>query len=320
MSSNIPAGFNANAAVRFNAKYASNHLPLPAGIFADYPALAQPVDTEDFAFGVHLFQMTQNFPAASRDGKLGRNTASAMAKRYDTIDDREPYIVHNGRRRRVPQYPMQARYGVLTAFDAPNGYDIHRLGLHSSRGRSATIRRIVVHWGGINPDHLYRYMKTVSGTTTTKDDISTHFGCGPGEAFQYLDTMHKAWHAGWANAESIGVDVCQHCYPIKSAKYYDADETGVGVIHNPAPIGPDKVLSLDIGTAITTRQLVLDLLEIFELPVVLPEPYRRYTRKEVEASEITVWGHHHLSKSKSDIAPWWLDIFGELYDRGETQP
>ena len=311
MSEEIAAGFDLKGAVSFNAHHAAGHLPLPQQAVRVFPQLAKSAASEEFALGVLAYQETHGFRPYQQDGKLGRGTRTHMGKEYQPVTGGAQFVVHNGLRLVRPSYPYMEPGSVWVNFEDEAGKDIHRLGLHSRRaGGPKDVRFLVIHWGGINPDHLYRYMKTVANTATGDDDISTHFGVGPGIAYQYLDTAHKAWHAGWANNHSIGIDVCQHCLQLDSTKHYG---DAVGVIDSPTPRYRKQVLSLDPRTAIAARELVCDLLHLHGLPLRLAERDRVYTKAEVREGAITVFGHHNLSKNKVDVAPWWDTIFGELF-------
>ena len=156
---------------------------IPEQAIEAYPSLSQPEDSESFALAVEAFQEDTFGPGSACDGKLGRGTWSALLKKFDQVEDSQPYWTLNDRRVGVDvELPVE-----IVNFDQSGGLDLHRFGHFSSRkGRKPNL--IVVHWGGLDPHHCYRVF------SSPDRKVSSHAGIGfsPEKVptiYQYLDLL-----------------------------------------------------------------------------------------------------------------------------------
>jgi hypothetical protein len=243
-------------------------------------------------------QKDLGFEEHERDGKLGWQTYSAL---LSTLDPRsKEYVVMNGNR--VP-FSITGSYRLVT-FDEVEGLDLHHFGNFSQRKEE--LSAVCLHWGGLNAQHCYNVF--ASGSRA----VSSHFLIGLVDeeviVYQVLDLKHKAWHGGWVNDSTIGVDVCQS--PTTSwLDHYQARGYEVEIVKNPTSRGPRKVISLDPRLADAAGYFVEDLLQALGMEFIAPEDHSVLDRSEVK--DYTVFGHHHVNERKYDIAPWWDDIFPE---------
>lgn len=194
----------------------------------------------------------------------------------------------------------------------PRGVNLHATGSFNKKDREITAA--IVHWGGLNPQHLGRVFENRKA--------SSHFGVGICEVtgepsiFQYLDTAHIAWHAKGANEQTIGIDICQQP-ELKHLGYYKRHNYDVQTIENPsAPLyGPAKIISLDPRIQASVVELLQGLCEGFRI-----NRYAPLTREGVVGKDFDTYGglysHFHVDfagQGKWDVAPWWDDI---VYDLG----
>ena len=211
-------------------------------------------------------------------------------------------------------------------YDQPDGLDLHKWGHFSSRN-GLKPRLLVIHWGGIDPNHLYRVFSTPSRK------VSSHGGIGlvrpdtaGGDFYQFLDFDHSAWHAGYVNRYSIGIDICQQpttdWLSYYQSRGYDLDTT-TNAAKRPdgRVIGNRSILTLDPKIAKATRQVVFDICETFDIPIRAPRGsdglqdsgevwHGVFPRSVMDGGAFSgVVGHHHLSSQKWDMACWWGTIF-----------
>lgn len=294
MSDTIPT-FTRKAARKYNGKYAQKTLwpGLPDSAAEAFPGLRSEYGSAEFANAV--FDLQRVFDCGE-DGCLGPATYAEILRQFDPVDEEDPYIVYG--RRRISLGDVD--YKVVN-YDQSGGYDLHPAGHFSARAKDA--ESIVLHWGGFNPKSLYNVM---SGPRK----VSTHFGIGlddEGQAvvYQYLDVLHKAWHAGVANEGSVGIDICQQ--PVyKHIGYYQKRGYRVSRGHNPTHRGNKNILSLDPRIAEVTNKFVHDLSSALEIALKSPDSHDVVD----DFKQYTLLGHHHISANKWDIACWWTDIFG----------
>ena len=294
MSDTIPT-FTLKAARKYNGRHAAKTLwpGLPEETVRAFPGLGADRGSAEFANAV--FDLQRVF-ACGEDGCLGPATYGEILRQYDPIEEEDAYIVYG--RRRISLGDVD--YKVVN-YDQSGGYDLHPAGHFSARSQDA--ESIIMHWGGFNPKSLYNVM---SGPRK----VSTHFGIGlddEGQAvvYQYLDIMHKAWHAGTANEGSVGIDICQQ--PVyKHIGYYQKRGYQVSRGHNPTQRGNKNILSLDPRIADVTNKFVHDLATALDIVLQSPDTHDVVTNPE----NYTLLGHHHLSANKWDIACWWSDVFG----------
>lgn len=201
-------------------------------------------------------------------------------------------------------------YPVHTYKDA-EGVDLHFTGNFTKRDR--TINSVVVHWGGLNPQHL--------GRVFANRKASSHIAVGRSEdtgevgIYQYIDLAHSTWHAVGANRNSIGIDICQQP-ELKHLGYYKNRGYDVSTIENPAhpKYGPAKIISLDSEIQAATVELLQSLRDAFGLPDNIPS----MAQGKLEKSDLEtggVFSHFHVDhkgQGKWDVAPWWDKIVGSM--------
>lgn len=307
MSDQERYGYHEAKAIKYNPKAAQSvgwGGLIPEAAKAEHPGLSADYGSADFAKAVLAFQKSVD---EYQDGKLGSGTWKRMLGHYDPIDDDESYFVHETRRISVDPSLK------TIAFDEPRGKDIHSTGHFSKRKRPIDV--IVLHWGGSNIESLCR---AFSGTRT----VSSHFGIDNDTVYQILDTKHVAWHAGWINKMSIGVDICQQ--PTEEWKnFFQKKGFDVEMMDNPTDRGRKRVLSLHPPTAEACKLLVQELCKAYDVPFRFPRGVDGFAedgdvfhgvmdQKRIERGEFRgVIGHHHIKSGKWDIACWWKSIFGE---------
>lgn len=300
------------SAVSFNARFATktkiNKLPTEA--LDMFPDLYNDSNTQEFYKAVIELQ---NYIWPERedlcDGMFGNATISGACKSFNFIDEDDNYWVSETLR-----YNFHSDFSYIN-YDQKGGLDLHKFGNFSRRKRKPKI--IVVHWGGLNVDHCYRVF-------ATKDrKVSSHAGIGfddKGQNLsikQFLDLDHKSWHAGWVNDFSIGIDICQQP-DLKWASYYSKRNYNIHEMINSSGRGPKKCLSLDPKIRDATFDAVKTLCGIYAIPFKVPRDKngnitnavldKDFIKHEFEG----VIGHHHITSSKWDCAPWWSDLFSEI--------
>jgi len=286
---------------------------IPCEAIEEYPGLANDPGSKDFAEEVARLQ--SDFGQVA-DGMLGRGTWSEILKKYDTVDDNQPFWTLNDRRINVMlESPVET-----VNFDQQGGLDLHRFGHFSKRTQAPHL--IVVHWGGLDPHHCYRVF------SSPDRKVSSHAGIGLSSdgrptIYQYLDLNHKSWHAGWANSYSVGIDICQQP-DVKWKSHYDSKGYQIHETTNPTERGPSNILSIDPKVALAVREAVVSLCTVLNIPFAFPSNAHGGTTQDagatyhgvVDKDALTsgefrgVIGHHHITQKKWDCACWWDDIFG----------
>lgn len=286
---------------------------IPCGAIGAYPNLAKPYDSKEFALAVEAFQEDAYGAGSQVDGRMGRGTWSALLKKYDRVDDTQPFWTLNDRRVNV-----SLSDGVQTInFDQQGGLDLHRFG-HFSARKGVKPTFIVVHWGGLDPIHCHRIF------SSPDRQVSSHAGIGLSPEgvptiYQYLDLNHKSWHGGWANTYSVGIDICQQP-SLKWKDHYVKKGYDVSVIENTTGRGDSQVLSIDPRVALAVKDAIKSLCAILEIPYQCPRGAdgKSYTgdfyhgvvdKDYLESSFTGVIGHHHITQKKWDCACWWSDIW-----------
>jgi len=223
------------------------------------------------------------------DGIAGPNTLKAAEEYYNS-----PVISHKGR---IIPIDFSGKIN--------HNYSLHSLPDGSSNWyyRKNDIDNIVVHWGGLNAPHCFmvffnpKYAHTSShfliGYNPTSDEI---------EVLQCLDTYQVAYHAGKANKQSIGIDICQS--PV--VKHFSKTRScypGVEVVKNSTNRGPSDIVDLDERLGELSREFITSLNKLLQLdhkPVCDTDE----VFKLEQAKEFSVIGHHNLSVQKWDVLPW----------------
>ena len=200
---------------------------------------------------------------------------------------------------------------TIYTYRDPQGLNLHEVGSFNKRSR--TINSAIVHWGGLNPQHLARVF--------SNRKASSHFAVGRSEdsgevgIYQYLDVAHIAWHAVGANTNSIGIDICQQP-EVKHLGYYANRQYDVQTIDNPAAphYGPPKVISLDSQIKTATVELLRGLEVAFSIPKCIPPTSQHQIDKDLLAQG-GIFSHFHVdfkNQRKWDVAPWWDSIREEF--------
>lgn len=272
------------------------------------PGLRNDPASEAFSTAVKGLQRQLFGKGISCDGMLGRATWTAILKHYDFVEAESDYWVMNGRR-----LSFNGEGVKFINFDQQGGLDLHKFGHFSTRKQQP--RMIVVHWGGLNPKHCYEVFSDPARA------VSSHAGIGVDEAgnptvYQYLDLQHSAWHAGVANSESVGIDICQQP-ALKWQAHYTRAGYDVSVMNNETGRGNSRVLTLDPRVAHATRMAIRSLCDVLNIPMTTPRNedgsmFHGVLTREQLANYTGVIGHHHVVDKKWDCACWWDAIWSEL--------
>lgn len=217
-----------------------------------------------------------------------------------------PALIWNGLKVPLPNLNCE-----LHTFLDPQGIDLHSTGSFTKRVRD--INSVVVHWGGLNPEHLGRVFKNRKASSHFAVGISET--TGEVEILQYLDTAHVAWHAVGANQKSIGIDVCQQP-ELKHLGYYKKHGYEVRTVENPTypKYGPKKIISLDPRIESATISLLEELQKAFDLLPEITSVEDGVLDKEILLSG-GIFSHFNVDfkgQGKWDVAPWWERISRNL--------
>jgi len=294
-----------SAACKYNNKTAKSligQLGIPSRAIEAFPGLASALDSVPFADAVREFQVSCGQPKSHTDGKLGPMTWKSLLAKYEPVMPSDNYVVMSGRRIHVGN--TASPYTVIN-FDQTGGISLHEAG-HFSPWVNTSIERVIMHWGGLDPKHLHAVMNT------PQRKVSTHFGIGLIDdepvVYQYIDLIHKTWHAGKHNSNSIGIDICQQP-DYKWIQRYKDKGYDVKKIKNPTHRGNKNIISLDPRIAKAVGAFVEDLMNELGLKIEAPEHHDVVP----DASAYTLLGHHHLTSKKWDIACWWDDCFSPAH-------
>jgi len=224
------------------------------------------------------------------DGVAGKNTLKAAEEFYDS-----QVIAHKGQI-------------VPIDFDGKinHNYSLYKLpdGTKNHYVRKTPIDNIVVHWGGLNPLHCYQvFFNPKYAHTSSHFLIGRNTRNGEMEVFQCLDTGLAAYHAGKANKQSIGIDICMH----PMVKYWDKTKDyypGAQIVKNSSKRGPQgDIVDIDPELADLSNRFLRALNEVCELthkPVCRDENVYNLN----DAKKFSILGHHNFSKQKWDVIPW----------------
>lgn len=258
------------------------------------------------------------------DGLIGLGTLKAVQSylkneghqwnpyigQLDYLTDGQPHVLWNGL-----EIPLDGISYPVHTYASANAINLHDVGSFSTSAKDRNINSIVVHWGGLNPEHL--------GRVFSNRKASSHFAVGRSERtgkveiFQYLDTAHIAWHGKGANKQSIGIDICQQP-ELKFLGYYKKNGYDVRTISNPAEgYGPSKIISLDSEIEEATTLLLHALSSAFAVPDYWYGVESGKVSKDTFAAG-GVFSHFHVDfngQGKWDVAPWWDAIIASKYDQ-----
>jgi len=287
----------------------------PSRLYVDFPELHKESNTADFARAVFEYQLRYKLTA---DGKLGRKTLVDMSRRYEPVGDMRLYAIQGGVRFPLDWLEEDSEkkctdilmggvpHPQFRTWEQKGGLDLHRNGGWRKGGKDRQFKRIVLHWGGLDVKHCKIVLEN--------RDLSSHIGIDNTGAYQWLDLQHVAYHAGSANGDSIGIDICQQP-TLKWKTHYEQALMMEGlnriqVVRNPCVRGDKQVLSLHLTTAELVRRTVSALCELFDIPFAVPRTATgEYDNRVVGLDFHGVMGHHHLSPGKWDIAPWWEQLW-----------
>jgi len=139
--------------------------------------------------------------------------------------------------------------------------------------------------------------------------LSSHYAIDATGIYELLPPKFRGWHATWINRVAIGVDICQ---PVRAERLGEARDAGYDckIMPNPSSRGERNCLSLDPRVAAKARWLAEYLSDTYNIPLITP------VSSDVQWTStrgLGAWsghvGHHHVSASKWDIAPWMDYIF-----------
>jgi len=312
MSDTVSLKYSWRSAVAYNAGYAKKngwYGRIPEAVLGNYPGLANdPVygteeEKTDFASTLMALQGGLGFDRSDQDGKLGKATWKALLAKYDPVEDHEDFVILGGR-----------RYGVDTSivtWDDEGGLDLHKDG-GWKKANDRDLRLVVIHWGGLHPKQCRNVL--------ANRDLSSHFGIGKDGIYQWLDMAHVAWHAGYPNSFSVGIDICEQPER-KWESWYNKRGYDKKPSTNTTGRGKKKILTLDTRTATNVRECVKAICGVTNVPYRFPSGsdgfgdggpswHGTFAKSDLKAGRFSgVVGHHHISKKKWDMACWWDEIF-----------
>lgn len=243
-------------------------------------------------------KMLQETLGITADGVAGPQTLQAAEEHFDG-----PVISHDGKL--VPiefDGVVNHQYSLDTLPDGSKNWYL----------RKQDIDNIVVHWGGLNALHCYQVFFNPKYAHAT-----SHFLIGRNpkteelEVLQCLDTAQVAWHAGKANKQSVGIDICQH----PAVKHFDKTKVfypGAEIVKNSSKRGPQgDIVDIDPELAEFANDFIWALREVLDLgdkPVCKDEEVYKIS----DAKKFSVLGHHNFSKQKWDVAPWAKKLYHDL--------
>jgi hypothetical protein len=229
------------------------------------------------------------------DGCLGTKTLDYL---FHTKADGLDGWVHGGRRV-AGSYLGDPPHTRITFQDDP----FWRLDKHSDRG-GTVCRFIVVHWGGKNPRSLQNYF------AGTERAVSSHGSVGYDSdgsviATQTVDLEDSAWHGGWINRYSVGMDIA-FSPEVSNAEYGKALGWPINIIDNPTNRGDAKVVDLPEELADATAWLLCEWATLLGIPMewVSRDPAALLGREEVLKSAGGFIMHSQFAPNKWDCAPW----------------
>lgn len=322
MSDLIDIGFNIEKAIHYNERAAREvgwYGNIPEEAMKEFPGLradALGEEKEQVAFAEAVYEMQVKLFSGhpdDHDGKLGGGTQKAMLMTYAYVNDEERHLIHNGARIALSD---KGQKSALYTFEHPFGLSVIKGGWYRNSHRR--IRFIQLHWGGIDAPQCKRVL--------VNRNLSSHFGIDRKAIYQWLDTGVVAYHGGKTNLHSIGIDICQQPTTKYHQRYrdrgYDCE-----IVDNPNRVygdlkrGDKQIITLDSHIVVMVRELLSDLCEAFDVPLRVPRGSNGYAdsgeffhgvfpEKHMKDGKFRgIIGHHHSSKGKWDVAPWWDQIF-----------
>jgi len=309
--STLITSFTTESAQKYNLKTVDRFLTtgdLPEAALLIFPDLEEHIGSPEFAKETLELQKYLQFTGKDLDGKFGRKTWNTLNTNFDPINVGTSYVVWESRRIPLEEsdsYQIHS-FDELQEIPGSIAMDLHPFG-HFSRRNAGDLNAVVLHWGGLDPVHLYNVMGH------PECGVSTHFGIGLMDdtptVIQYLDLTHRAWHAGWINQTSIGVDICQQP-SFKWASLYEERGYKLTRRQNRTGRGQKSVLSLEPRIAAAAREFIFNLTSALNIPQTSPDNHDVQNKAALIRGDWGVVGHHHVNARKWDMACWW----GELFD------
>lgn len=252
--------------------------------------------SEAFGVAVAAYQRQEGL---TEDRKLGASTWGKLVA--DHRDDLGAvrglppgYATVGGLRVHV----MDRRLGELEAAFLPKPLS------NFNRATAKPRRKVILHWGGWNVASCFASLEN--------DGFSTHFMVEPYQAaaghplriYQGVDLAFTAHHAVGVNEHAIGIDICRTPLIAYAGRYPDAT-----IIDNPSNPrrGERRVLDLPDRVAEVTRALAEWVADLFAIPV---GTYPGDALLEDIQGAVGIFGHHHVSARKWDVAPWAPKLWG----------
>lgn len=164
------------------------------------------------------------------------------------------------------------------------------------RGRS-TFDLVVLHWGGFDPESCVAAL--------ANRDLSTHFVVRgyPSETdqfwvYQTADLAHTALHVGNYNSRSVGIDIARSPLTRFAYKYPNTPPEP-----NPTSRGEREVVPLPAEYAEGVWRFAEQVALLLDIPVG-DYPGDSALSRAARTDHRGIVGHHHLSSTKWDVAPW----------------
>lgn len=242
---------------------------------------------------------------SSSSAKGGQSSVASESVLADDFDD---VMIIDGAEKPI------ATKGLFRLVDYTEEPAFNLESTNKFNNRSTPIKRVILHHGGYDPYHLAQVFQ--GGR-----EASTHFGIGYDKdgsviVAQYMDPKHQAWHAGYFNKGSVGVDFAFIPTAENASRYgWPVVPTQSNRISTPSEVleVPDEILD---AAAQFLRELhrVLGL----DMRMNLDNDALVTSYEELENSELgdaTVIGHHNVKNGRWDVFYLW----DRLLDRTDPQ-
>ncbi len=284
---------------------------LPARAFQEYPGLGcyvgkvpsilypnqwldAQVNLTAFVLEVANVQDDAAGKAGTVDGLMGNNTMSYLHRKFS---DDTGWVYQGGRT--ANSYVGGDAINRITFQDD----SFWRLDKYSSRG-SDEPRFVVVHWGGKSPRSLQNYFAGTDRSVSSHGSVG-YDSDGSVIATQTVDLEDSAWHGGWINRYSVGMDIA-FSPEVSNAEYGKALGWPINIIDNPTNRGDAKVIDLPEALADATAWLLCEWATLLGIPLewVSDDPASLLSKDEVLASKGGFIMHSQFESNKWDCAPW----------------
>ena len=190
-------------------------------------------------------------------------------------------------------------------------YRFEKHGCFSPVSRRQALKHIVCHWGGLNTSSCFNALVNARGG----EGLSSHLLIAPEldgtvlRIHQTLDLANVGWHCGGFNSFCVGLDICRHPMPKYKERYryqemVDNPVSGRG--HPKTCVGMDPEAGPIIGWFIRSLAETLHI----HSEATSHDHEVLNSNALAEGDYAGIIGHHHLTATKWDIAPWWGTLFG----------